>query len=150
MNGNPSASDAELVSRDRVCAIVQGVLRGAAATWTDDALSAASGVAARTIKSYRVEGKEPSLANALSLACVIGPRALNPLLALIGYVAQPLDEADALDAARIVAALLPEVATIASAAADGRIDHLEQPLCQRAADRIIETVLPMASAAGAA
>lgn len=139
-----------MCSHDRVCAIVQGVLRVASRDWPDDALSAASGVPARTIKSYRVEGKEPGLANALSLACVLGPRALNPLLALIGYVATPLEDADEADPARIVADLLPHVSTIAAAAADGRIDHIERPACQRAADQIIEAVMPLASAGSAA
>jgi hypothetical protein len=146
-----SASDAELCSRDSVCERVQAILRAAQrAGWTDDALEGLSGVPARTIKSYRIEGKEPSLSNALSLAVVIGPKALNPILALIGYVAKPLDEADAVNPNQIIASLLPHVSTIATAAADGRIDHIEQPGCRQAADEIIATVMPLSSAGEAA
>lgn len=150
MASNPSVPNVSICGHDSVCGRVQGVLRAAQASgWTDAALEAASGVCARTIKSYRVEGKEPSLSNALSLACVIGPKALNPMLALIGYVARPLDEADALCVHSIVASGLQHFSTIASAAADGRIDHLEAPLCREAADQIILTVTPLSSAGDA-
>lgn len=150
MTDSQSASDTSIVSRDRVCQLVQGILRGAQGVWTDDSLSAASGVPARTIKTYRVEGKEPSLSNALSLAVVIGPSALNAMLAAIGYVARPLEDADAVCPAKVVADGLAAFSVIATAAADGRIDHTEAPLCRDAADTIIATVLPLSSAGGAA
>ena len=146
MGDQQSLSDVGIVGHESVRERVQGILRAAQPAWTDDALSAASGVPARTIKSYRVEGKEPSLSNALSLACVIGPRALNPILALIGYVARPLDEADSLCVNTLVANGLQAFSTIATAAADGRIDHTEAPACQEAADMLIATVLPLSSA----
>lgn len=151
MSDKQSVPDATLCSRDSVCERLGAVLRAAqGAGWTDDALAGLSGVCARTIKSYRIEGKEPSLSNALSLAVVIGPKALNPILALIGYHAKPLDEADALNPNMIVASILPHVSTIATAAADGRIDYTERPGCQRAADNIIELVMPLSSAGEAA
>lgn len=151
MRDNTAVADVGLVSPESVRNRVQAVLRAAQAEgWTDPMLESLSGVPARTIKSYRAEGKEPSLSNALSLAVVIGPKALNPLLALIGYVAKPLDEADALNPNLIVASILPHVSTIATAAADGRIDHLERPNCQQAADQIIEAVMPLSSAGDAA
>lgn len=150
MSGNTSAPDIPVCGHDSVRQRVQAVLRAAqAAGWTDDALSDASGVSARCIKSYRVEGKEPSLANALSLACVIGPRAINPILNLIGYQARPLDEADEAAPGMIVATLLKHSATIAAAAADGRFDHIEEPECREAADGIIASVLPLSSAGAA-
>lgn len=151
MATNPSVSEASIVTPDRVRFVVQAALRAAQADgWTDPQLEQLSGVCARTIKSYRVEGKEPSLSNALSLAVVIGPKALNPVLALIGYVAQPLDEADSFNAHRAIATGLEHFSTIAAAAADGRIDHLEAPKCREAADMIIATVMPLSSAADAA
>lgn len=150
MTDSQSASDTSIVSRDRVCQLVQGILRGAQGVWTDESLYAASGVPARTIKTYRVEGKEPSLSNALSLAVVIGPSALNAMLAAIGYVARPLEDADAVCPAKVVADGLAAFSVIATAAADGRIDHIEAPLCRDAADTIIATVLPLSSAGGAA
>ncbi len=149
MSVNSSVDDAAIVGPDRVRTVIQGVLRAAQTQWTDQALEEASGVKARTIKSYRVEGKEPSLANALSLAVVLGPKALNPVLALIGYVARPLDEADDMNPMAIVAEAIRGLSVIASAASDGRIDHIEQPSCLEAADMIIATVLPLSSAGGA-
>lgn len=147
MSVQTSVDDRAIVSPDRVRLAVQGVLRAAQAEgWTDDALEGASGVGARTIKSYRVEGKQPSLSNALSLACVIGPRALNPVLALIGYVARPLDEADDGCVRTLAADAMGHLAVIARAAADGRIDHTEEKDTTAAADALIATVLPLASA----
>ena len=147
MTVRQSVPEVSLCSRNSVCDRLQAVLRAAQVDgWTDDSLSELSGVPARTIKSWRVEGKEPSLSNALSVAVVIGPKALNSVLALIGYHAKPLEDADAIDPALIVATLLPHVTTIAKAGADGRIDHLEAPDCTEAADHIITTVMPLSSA----
>ena len=150
MRDHQSASDATIVSHDRVCQVVQGILRGAQGIWTDDALSNATGIPARTIKSYRVEGKEPSLSNALSIALVLGERSMNTLLSLIGYHARPLEEADRFCVNTAVATGLQHFSTIALAAADGRIDHLERPICQAAADQIIATIMPLSSAGDAA
>lgn len=152
MTGNASAPDGGLAGRDRVCLLVQGLLRGAQAKgWTDDALSAASGVPARTIKSYRVEGKEPCLTNALSLGCVLGPAAINGLLSIIGYGgAKPLDETDEHNPGEIVATVMRNLGVIATAAADGRFDHIEQPSVRDASDMIIAELLPHSSAGCAA
>ena len=105
---------------------------------------------ARAIKSYRIEGKEPPLSVALSLAVVLGEGAINSIMSLIGYVARPLDEPGDLCVNSLVATGLQHFSTIATAAADGRIDHTEAPLCREAADMIIATVMPLSSAAGAA
>lgn len=151
MATNPSVPEVSLVSRDSVRIAVQAALRAAQVDhWTDAKLEQLSGIPARTIQSYRIDGKEPSLSNALSLAVVLGPRALNALLALIGYVARPLDEADELNVNALVATGLTHFSTIATACADGRIDHLEAPQCREAADLIIATVMPLSSAANAA
>lgn len=148
MPDNPSVSDAGLVSPDRVRLVVQGVLRAAQQDgWKDPDLARLSGVCGRTIKSYRVEGKEPSLSNALSLAVVIGPRAVNAVLAIIGYGgAAPLDEEDERAPGQIVASVMKHFSVIATAAADGRFDHLERPGCQAASDQIIAELLPLSSA----
>lgn len=145
-----SASVSPLIGHDRVRLVVQAMLRAAALNWTDAMLEEASGVPARTIKSYRIEGKEPSLANWLSLACVLGGPGLNPLLAMIGWTGRALDEADELNLPELVAAILRDASTIAAAAADGRIDHTEKPRCREAADMIIATVMPLSSAGEAA
>lgn len=146
-----SGDDAAIVSPDRVRLAVQGVLRAAQAQgWTDESLEAASGIKKATIKGYRVEGKEPSLSKALSLAVVIGPTAINPLLALIGYAARPLEDADAISPMQMTATAMEHLSTIAKAAADGRIDHIERPIVREAADMLIATVLPVSSHGDAA
>lgn len=148
MLDHAAASNERNHVHDRVCAILQGVLRGAQVRGiTDEALHLISGVPARTIKSYRVEGKDPSLSNALSLLSALGPDALNAVLSAVGYAgAKPLGDSDELDARKIVADVLPHISTIAQAAADGRIDHTEQSECEAAADHIIAAVLPLSKA----
>lgn len=143
-----SASDHTCHGRDRVLTIFQGILRGAQARgWTDEALGEGSGVNPRAIKSYRVEGKEPCLSNALSLMGVLGPGAVNAVLSAIRYSgAAPMEEEGALDPRQIIAEILPQISVIATAAADGRIDHTEQPDCEKAADAIIAIVTPLSSA----
>jgi hypothetical protein len=146
-----AVDDAPIVSPDRVRTTIQAVLRAAqVAGWTDDALAEASGVKARTIKGYRVEGKEPGLSQALSLMCVLGARGVNPVMALIGHTARPLDEADELQPMMLAAAAMAHLSTIATAASDGRIDHTEERSCREAADMLIATVLPISSAGRAA
>ena len=150
MPDHSSVPNALVCGHQSVCAKVQAVLRSAQAKgWTDAQLEELSGVPARTIKSYRIEGKEPGLANILSLAVVLGQSAINPLLSLIGYVASPMDEADDMAPAQIVADSLKALSVIALAAADGRIDHTEAPLCRDAADEMIAAVLSLSSAGGA-
>ncbi|TKD50201.1 hypothetical protein [Sphingomonas baiyangensis] len=151
MRVDTSADEIGLVSPDRVRLLVQGLLRGAQASgWTDDSLGAATGLSARRIKSYRVEGKEPSLSAALSIGVVLGTSAINGLLATIGYVARPLDEAEDACVRMLAADAMGHLAVIARNAADGRIDHTEEAETRLAADALIATVLPLASAGGAA
>lgn len=136
-------------AHDRVCTVLATVLRGAMQNGqNDEVLQTATGIPARTIKSYRVEGKEPSLSTGLLLLGVLGPDAVNAMLSTIGYTgAKPIDGPDEADPRRLVAEILPHVSTIATAAADGRIDHNEEPGCTQAADCIIATVLPLSSMA---
>lgn len=134
---------------DHVCTILSTLLRGALQKGqNDDVLQTATGIPARTVKSYRIDGKEPSLSTGLALLGALGPDAVNAMLSTIGYTgAKPIDGADTLDPRQLVAQILPHVATIATAAADGRIDHNEGPGCTQAADCIIATVLPLSSMA---
>lgn len=83
---------------------------------------------------------------ALSIAVVLGCRAVNAILALIGYGgAEPLDETGALRPAEVVAGCAREVAVIAEAAVNG-FNHLTTPGLTEAADRLIATVIPFSSA----
>lgn len=146
MIDDTAVSDELAGVRNRVRVTVQSLLLQAQRMgWQDLDLSRATGVPARTIKSYRVEGKEPCLTNGLAIAKALGPEAVNALLSVISYSgASPADD-DAVDPRKLVADLLPHISILATAAADGRIDHTELPGCQRAADSIIATVAPLAS-----
>lgn len=150
MNYMTSAPTSAIISPDCVRATIQQILRYAQTRFTDEQLEALSGVDARAIKSYRVEGREPSLSRALSLLCVLGGGDLNRVLACIGYAARPLDESDELPCGEVVACILTHGSTIARAAADGRIDHTEASDCRAAADRLLEAIVPMSSAGAAA
>lgn len=149
MPDNTAVSEVGRQRHDRVCKMMQAVLRSAqAAGWTDEMLETASGIPARTIKSYRVDGKEPSSSNLLGICVALGEDAMNAMLACVRWGgAHPLEEGDALNPRQLVADLLGPISTIANAAADGRIDHLEMPACRDAADRIIASVIPLSSAA---
>lgn len=147
MSEQTSLDEFGLAGHDRVCNAVQDMLRTAQALGYDDArLESLSRVKARTIKSYRVEGKQPSLGAALSIAAVLGEWAVNRLLAVIAYQGQPLEAADALKPNAIVADVAKDLSVLAIAAADGRFDHTEMPSVTDAADHIIATVLPLSRA----
>lgn len=146
-----SAPSRAIVSPDCVRDAMQKVLRAAQVKFTDEQLDELSGVDARAIKSYRVEGREPSLSRALSLLLVLGREDLNRVLALVGYQAVTLDEAGEMKAAgALVASCMESLAPLAHAAADGRFDHTEMPTCRQAADNLIAAVLPLSSAGAAA
>lgn len=151
MRDDQSSDESAIVSRDQVRKLFHALLIGAQRDgWTDQTLEAASRVKARTIKGYRVEGKEPSPAAMLSIALVLGADAVNAILSLIGYGgAHPLDEPETIQPGIIVAELVENASVIARAAADGRIDHTEKPGTTKAADKIIEVVLPLSSMAEA-
>ena len=151
MQRNNTVDDTPIVGSDRVRATFAGILRAAqAAGWTDESLAAASGVKKDTIKGYRVDGKEPSLGRALSIAVVLGTGAVNAMMAMVGYTSTPLDEADAREPARTAADLSHHAARFHRCAFDNRIDHTEDPEATDAADNIIDLVLPYSTRGRAA
>ena len=113
-----SADKIGLVSPDRVRNEFSAILRYAQTKMTDEQLAAASGVSPRCLKSYRVEGREPTLGNALSILCALGTSDLNRILAIIGYVARPTDESDRLECGEALATTLNHISAFASFAAD--------------------------------
>ncbi|QHL91246.1 hypothetical protein GVO57_11025 [Sphingomonas changnyeongensis] len=122
--------------------------------FTAEQVAHLSGLKLRAIRSYMAndpaEIRETPLSSALSIAVVLGGKAVNSILALIGYGgATPLDEPDEISPGVIVAQLIEHTAPIAQAAADGRIDHVERPITRAAADKIIAAVLPLSSMADA-
>lgn len=86
-----------------------------------------------------------SLADALSIAWVLGERAVNALLASIRYTAKPLDDADEPQPMQDVAKVMGSFNTFVQAAADGRIDHTEAAPVREATDAIIATLIPYSS-----
>jgi hypothetical protein len=117
--------------------------------FTRKELAEKSGVNIHTIDqllSRQVEKhRRIALEDAMSLAWVLGERAINAVLAVIGFVASPVDDPDEISPAQIVADGLADFSVIATAAADGRIDHVERPRVRDAADHLIATVLPLSS-----
>ena len=88
-----------------------------------------------------------SIEDAFSLAYTIGERAVNALLMEIGYGgASRLTDPAAPDLSHLVADGLSDLSVIATALADGRIDHTEKPRTTEAADHLIATFLPLSSA----
>jgi hypothetical protein len=147
MQHDPSVAFGGAGGHDRVCGAVRRVLDEARRRGITRAeLAALTGIGERTIKSYQVDGKEPSLGNGLALVAACGPWAVSALLAVIHYAARPLDEGDELALGALVAEGIGQFARIAEAAADGRIDHTEEPACREAADRIIARLVPLSSA----
>lgn len=151
MSDTKSVQDSPIVSHDRVVDAIRGELHTAVIVqrrFTVQELSDRSGVAKTTIESYmRNDGaKEPSLSRALSLASIIGPRAVQAITSLIGYSAAPLDDPATLQPMQIVSDALNHLSVIGQAAADNRIDHTEAPRTTEAADMLIATVLPLSSA----
>ncbi|MEG3086152.1 hypothetical protein [Sphingomonas sp. PB4P5] len=88
-----------------------------------------------------------AIEDAFSLAHTIGDRAVNALLAVMGYAgAHRTDEPDLPQPMQIVADGMKHFAIVAEAAADNRIDHTEADRTTAAADAIIATFLPLSSA----
>ncbi len=157
MATNPSVQDEGLLSDDRLQDWLNGELHrflSVERAMTREQLASAAGVNIHTLDAIRksdIGRRKPTPSVMLSLCLVMGPRRVNGLLANIGYGgAKPLDEADELNVNALVATGLTAFSTIATACADGRIDHLEAPRCREAADQIIATVMPLSSAAEAA
>jgi hypothetical protein len=82
---------------------------------------------------------------ALSLAFVLGDRTVQALMALIGYAATSLDDAEAHGPAIVAVEMMENVARFARCAADNRIDHIEEPITTEAADNVINLALPYSS-----
>ncbi|ABD27446.1 hypothetical protein Saro_3011 [Novosphingobium aromaticivorans DSM 12444] len=97
--------------------------------------------------SDKAKHRRVTCEDAFNIAYTLGDDCVTALLGVIHYTARRID-ADEVDAHHIVASALPHMATIASAAADGRFDHTERPAVQEAADHLVATFLPLSSAGG--
>lgn len=134
------------ITRENVTAKLSDALtRARIDGYTDDRLEALTGISVRTLRSYRCEGKEPSLTNALLLWYVLGPKYSDPVLSLLDCRLVLIEEHDLrLEMSRITSQGLEAFAIIAKAAADGRIDHTEAPAVQDAANELIRLCLGLA------
>lgn len=154
MASNPSATESQIASRNRVTDALRRELHIAVHVerrLSVPQISEGSGVPVRAIRSYMAsdpgELREPSVSAALSIACVMGRRTVNALLAEIGYGgATPLEEPDEMQPMQIVANAFDHFNVIVRAASDNRIDHTEEWATTEAADMLIATVLPLSSA----
>jgi hypothetical protein len=144
---NKSVIDDRTEVDDRVEVAISAILGRAlreGKTYAD--LESDTGVKASTLKAYNGKHRHPSLAAGLMIAAGIGDWAVNKLVNIIRYQAQPLDEADGLQPMQIVADALQHLGVIGQAAADNRIDHTERPRTTEAADQLIATIVPLSSA----
>ena len=145
MSHNNSVSNESVVSHQSVCDVMAALLRVASMKHADDQLAALTGIPPRTLKSYRIEGKEPSMSNALSIAVVLGENAVQSIMSIIGYSARPLEQSQEPCPMHLTAEAMKGLAVIASAAADGRVDHLEAPVVRENADAVIRAMAPLSS-----
>lgn len=156
MSDNDAVQSSALASDERIRNTLRRHIRRAYDTheFTRETLATESGVNVCQIDQIMsrdaAKHRRVTAEDALNLAYTLGEGAVSSLVATIRYSAARLDDAETINAHMIVATLLPHVSTIAIAAADGRFDHTERPVCQQAADSIIATVMPLSSAGEAA
>ena len=153
-----SAEDTAVVTRNCVIETIRPLLRNAIVVkrrFTAEQLADLSGVKVRAIRSYMGmddgEVREPSLSSALSLATVLGTDAVNSILGLMGYGgAKPLEEAGEAHPMQDMVTAMGALNVFVQAAADDRIDHLERPQVEEAANTLVATFLPYSQHGGAA
>lgn len=94
----------------------------------------ALGVKVRLVEAIRDGEQEPRFGLGLAIAALLGDATVNGLLAIFAWGgARPLDDDD--EAAKpfeTLAAINATSATLATALADGRVDHRERPVCVQA------------------
>lgn len=118
---------------------------------TRQQLSTESGVNVFTIDAIMsndaAKQRRVKLEDAFSIVFTLGERAVNGLIAEMGYTgARKTDAPDPLRPMQLAAKAMAHLSTIATCAADDVIDYREEPICRDAADQLIATVLPMSSA----
>lgn len=157
MSENISAEDCGLVSRERVADLVRHLLYVTVHVekrFTVVEIARRSGLKERAVRSFManepLEHRLPSLPSALSLAVVLGERAVNEVLSLIGYGgARQLGEGDCEDAPiRLVGSLLNGINIIAQLAADGEFCPKDREALRPTVDAMIAKLVPLSSAGG--
>ena len=152
MADNASVQNARMASDERIRELLRRHIQRAydSRTFTRTQLAAESGVNVYQIDAImsRDVAKQRRVAceDALCLAYTLGDSCVTGLVAQIAYTARREGEADPLSPMMIAATAMTGLSVIASAAADGRIDHTESGPCRDAADLIMATVKPLSSA----
>ena len=122
--------------------------------FTRPTLAKESGVNVHTIDAMlsrdAAKHRRVALADAFSIAAVLGEDAVNALLADIGYGgAKALDEAEEAHPMHDMVTAVGALNVFAQAAVDDRIDHTEAEAVRDASDLLIATFLPYSSHGGA-
>ncbi|MDB5550061.1 MAG: hypothetical protein JWL86_45 [Rhizobium sp.] len=150
MQRDNSAGDNTIISRDSAAKGMRTVLRDAIIVekrFTVAGLAARTGIKPRRLEMYmsETENKEPPLSVALSILEILKGRAVNDIIAMIGFVGMPIDQSEAKGPAQDAVSAMEEVTRFARCAIDNRIDHVEKPIATDAADNVIELLAPYSS-----
>ena len=150
---DPIVSDATM--RDTLRRHIHRAVNMPPRAFTRPTLAQESGVNIHTIDAIlstdAAKHRRVALADGLAIASVLGERAVNALLADIGYGgAKPLDEVGEPHPIEDVAKAMGAFNVFVQAAADDRIDHVEGPAVRDAADTLVATFLPYSQHGGAA
>lgn len=155
MSSDDAVRSSAITSDERIRNALRRHIRRAYDTgdFTRETLARESGVSISQIDQImagsEAKHRRVTAEDALCLAYTLGDEAVSAFVATIRYSAKRLDEVDQQSVHLIVATGLQHFTTIATAAADGRIDHVERPGVRDAADQIIATVMPLSSAGDA-
>ena len=153
-----SARRSPIVSDDRVKETLQRMLHlcvHVERRMTVGQIAEQAGLSNNCVSAYlsvRPEAqRQASLGNALSIAVVLGEKAVNQVLALIGYGgATPLEESDAADPLECAVHAMQALGEFCQCTAGHSIEHTKVERAAHAADTIIAEILPFSSAGHAA
>lgn len=152
MHRNNSARRLPTVSDERIRNVLRRELHRAInmdRRFTRSELEEETGVTVHQIDQIlsrdAAKKRRVTVEDAFSLAEALGDRCIQALIATLGYVGRPRSEADARRPMAIVANCMGHLSTIAQAAADDNIDHIEAPDTADAADMIIVELTPLSS-----
>lgn len=155
MTGGNSAQNEGVTSDERIRNVLRRFIQRAydLRDFTREGLARETGISVHTLDAIvsRDAAKQRRIAaeDAFNIAYALGDATVAALVGCIHFTAsRPCSVS--VEARDILAAILPHIAVIAKAAADGRIDHVEAPVCRDAADQIISMIAPLSSAGYAA
>lgn len=134
-----------LISHDAAQRSLEDALRlrvGQGRRFSFYALEDATGIPARTLRSYAGEGATPGLFAFLSLCAVLGPSFTSDVLAPCGQSACATEESEA-DYMGALAVMGEGVAMLAEALSDGKVDHRERAVIEEFFKGALEKFQPL-------